>query len=320
MKLLVTTFRAVLRVELDERPAPTAVELIESTHGIYFGLARSGGATYVVARNRDPDGRVPDPSLGVNNIKVFRGEVRACGSESAGGGASGGGNGGGAAETWTHPEFLDLHQIRHRDGLLWVLSCRPPELLAVDPAARRVVGGVRLCDLVPPELRREAPPQHPTDRYHFNSLHFSGDRLWVLAHNWNEGSFALGLRYTSPARLLESPEAVAVRTGLGRMSHDLFAEGDVLYTLDSGGGRLLASDGRTAPVTPPGSEPHFPRGLAVTDRHFIVASGAWSSEREHRNTGETWLTILDRDTLERRAQFGIGPFGNSCEVCVIDDG
>ncbi len=81
------------------------------------------------------------------------------------------------------------------------------------------------------------------DRYHFNSLYFSAGRLFVLAHNWDYGSFALELEYRGADSLFRSPRVCGVHTGLGRQSHDVYLEDGLLYVLSSLDAQLLASNG-----------------------------------------------------------------------------
>jgi hypothetical protein len=300
---LLTTFQSLLRVTLDERFRLQEVRTLDSGRGIYFGLTRGEREVFVVARNIDVHKRVINPELPTNAILSLDPDA----------------DGPGPA-AWTLPEFADLHQIRYRDGLLWVVNGRDPELVAADPVARRCVGAVSLGSLVPAELRHEALPQHPGDPYHFNSLHFGRRHLWLLAHNWSYGSFALELEYAGPESLLRKPRVSRIMTRLGYQCHDLLAEGKRLYMLDGQGSRLVTSDQRTGLVgTGPLGASHFPRGLAAGEQFFFVGSGANSRDREGRDSGPSYLTVLDRRSLEVVASLDVGPFGNTCGLLLLSE-
>jgi FkbM family methyltransferase len=224
-------------------------------------------------------------------------------------------------ELWSLIEFAnDLHQIRWRDGLLWGVSGRCPELWAADPARRERVGAVSLSDLVPDSLRHAAPPARPDDRYHFNSLHFHGNRLWVLAHNWDHGSFAMELEYRDSFALLRRPRVLRVLPNLGNASHDVFPESNRVWVLDGEGGRLLGSDKQAIPITDPAGEIRlFPRGLAVGRDVLVVASGENNADRSIRMLGRTFLSVVDRRTLQMLTTIELGPYSNSCDLLLVSE-
>jgi hypothetical protein len=216
------------------------------------------------------------------------------------------------------PGAADLHQVRFRDGLLWLVNGRRPELLAVEPSGGRLAGCLALSDWVPAGMRHGAPPQHPGDAYHFNSLHFSEDRLYVLAHNWGFGSFVLELAYEGPGRLFRGPRRVAVHRGLGVQSHDVCRAGAGLWVLDSGNGRLLGTDGTRRPLVRDGGA-HFLRGLAVGDRFLYAAHGGYNLGRPGRLHGPTGIIILDRRSWDEVAQVHLGPYGNTCGCLLLSE-
>ena len=89
------------------------VRQLETGHGIYFGLTRGRSRVFAVARNLDidratatalPDQRGARPFTARSPVPILTVA-----------GASG------------------LHQIRHHDGLLWLVNGQAPELLAADP-------------------------------------------------------------------------------------------------------------------------------------------------------------------------------------------
>jgi hypothetical protein len=284
-----STFTALLEITLGPDGRLRGVRPIDRGRGIYFGLTRAGDRVFVAARNTGPDGQTVDPARPTNTIVEFP-----------------------ADRCWALEGTRGTHQIRWHDGLIWVMNCRSPELVALDPAAGTVVGGLDLGSLVPEPLRHPAPAEHPTDAYHFNSLDFVGDRLFVLAHNWGYGSFVLEL-----ADVLVRPRVCGVRTGLGTQAHDVFADGDQLYVLDSGGGRLIRSDGRGTPIELAGGL-GFARGLAANRDFFFIGHGT-VGRREDRITSPTYLTVLDRRTFAVVSTVEVGPFGNPCDLLLMSE-
>jgi hypothetical protein len=300
---LLSTFQELLRVTLDEQLRLCDVRRLDSGRGIYFGLTRGEDEVFVVARNLDIHKRPLNPGLPTNCVLSLDPDGE-----------------GPCRDPWTVPEFADLHQVRYRDGLLWVVNGRCPELLAVDPVARRCVAGLSLADLVPAELHHEIPPQYPGDRYHFNSLHFGRRSLWVLAHNWDWGSFALELDYPSPSAFFRKPRVLRVVKELGRQAHDLLVEGDRLHALDGDGNRLVTAGptGPLAGVVLPGPN-HFPRGLGAGEHYFFVAGGANAVDRQGRETSASHLTVLDRRSREVVTTLELGPFGDTCGVLLLSE-
>jgi hypothetical protein len=284
-----STFTGLLEITLGPDGRLGGVRPIDRGRGIYFGLTRAGDRVFVAARNTGPDGQTVDPARPTNTIV----EVP-------------------SNRHWALEGTRGAHQIRWHDGLIWVMNCRSPELVALDPATGTVVGGLDLGSLVPEPLRHPAPAEHPTDAYHFNSLDFAGDRLFVLAHNWGYGSFVLEL-----ADVFARPRVCDVRTGLGTQAHDVFAVGDRLYVLDSGGGRLIVSDGRGTPIELAGGL-GFARGLAASRDFFFIGHGM-VGRREDRVTSPTYLTVLGRRTFAVVSTVEVGPFGNPCDLLLMSE-
>lgn len=299
--LLLSTFTSLLRLTLGERHQLLDVTRLHAGWGIYFGLTFGRGHIFAVARNLDINKCVQDLARATNNILEFPwpGPVE-------------------QGSLWTIADTTDLHQIRFHDDLIWVVNGRRPELLAIDPLSRTPVGQIPLADLVPSELRHDAPANHPDDYFHFNSLHFGEDRLFVLAHNWDYGSFVLEFRYHDPASFFRDPFLLRVHANLGLQSHDVFSDGRALYVLDSAHGCLVTNDGRRCPVGLTELRGGYLRGLAVDDSFFYIGQGSFSDARIDRLMGMSWISVVARTTLEVVSVIDVGPYGNTCDLLLLE--
>jgi hypothetical protein len=304
-QLLLTTAQALLEVRLDSDTGAWGIGNVRVLHtdlGIYFGLARSRDSVFAVARNRlDRDGATLQDSLPTDNILELDAS-NLCRLISR----------------FSSPEWVDIHQIRVRDGLLWVVSGRAPELLGVSLRARSVIRRLALREYVPVDLRHPAPAEHPEDPYHFNSLHFARRRLFVLAHNWSQGSFCLEFAYRGPGSFFADPRLVHVWRGLGTMAHDVLLDDEQLVVLDSGRSLVVRTDGASSALRGDDGKQLFLRGLGATDSHLFIGAGEVHSERDRRAVGRTWIHVLDRPTLAPLASLDLGLFGNTMDVLALD--
>jgi len=301
-ELLVSTFSRLLRVHLDSKHQLSELEILRTGEGIYFGLTRSPTELYVVARNRDVAGEIQNPSLPTSMVLAFPWPLAIAGMR-----------------RFTVERATDLHQARYHDGLLWLVDGSRPELRALDPTTGRQVGQMALSDAVPTELAHDAPESHPSDRYHFNSIHFAAERCFILAHNWAYGSFALELRYDGPASLLERPAVIRAHTGLGSQSHDVYLDKGRLLVLDSGNCRLVNSNGTQYSISQQEDRSGYLRGLAVGGDFLYVGQGSFSDDRKGRTDGPSWLLVLERHTLNPAAAVELGRHGNPCDVLLTSE-
>ena len=303
-RLLVATSQSLLEVRLESDSSAWRlknVQPVQTDLGIYFGLARWGQSLFVVARNRlDRDGPAGQLVLPTDNIL----ELDASDPNRV------------RSHVWS-PEWVDLHQIRARDGLLWVVSGRAPELIAVSLSTRCISQRLVLGELVPADLRHPPPENVPDDPYHFNSLHFAGRRLFVLANNWDRGSFCLEFAYRDPHSFFADPRLVQVWRGLGTGAHDVLLDHEELVVLDSGSSRVCRTDGARSELRDESGRTRFLRGLGATAAHLFVGAGEVHSERDRRAIGRTSLHVLDRKTLAQQASLDLGAHGNSMDVFIL---
>jgi hypothetical protein len=162
--------------------------------------------------------------------------------------------------------------------------------------------------VLPSDLRRT---DQPVDQYHFNSISSTPGRLFVLAHNWGEGSFALELLFDPQPGQLPVPSLRSIHRGLGHASHDIVFDEETLFVLDGEGGALIARGHPAGQAKLPDKETRpFPRGLIVMSDKLIVGYGSWSAEHGERAASSTRLCVYDRGSLDLRLDFDLGPFGN----------
>lgn len=292
---IISTYRALLRVEFDVASGWGATTPIDTGRGVYFGLTRNGNRLLVVARNRLPSGRAREGDTDVvHALDLDEGVLR----------------------PWLRdPDLADLHQIRRIGDSLGVVLGRGSRVAMFDLRSRARCADIDLSPLVPEELRHPAPPEHPADPYHFNSLGTDGGSLLVLAHNWQHGSFALELEHGAAADRL-----VGVHRGLGRAAHDIVRVDGTLHVLDSEGGTLLLRGATERDVgLPRHYSPSFARGLAVLERYVLVSYGFWSADRFDRARTPTRLCALDRATWATVADMEVGQFGNPTAIRVISE-
>ena len=310
--ILVTTFSNLLEVSLSEEFRLKNVKVIDAGRGVYFGMTKYFGGYFVVARGACGN----DEESDVNGILTLDGDRRIVGE-------------------WCSRWFDDLHQIRWHEDLLFVVNGACPELVLVRPpdpttdeSEPTLVHQYALSKIVPKDLRHSAPAQHPYDQYHFNSVHVSGDEVWILAHNWGFGAFAV--RFGLTDLLNGHLELKECRQNLGIQSHDVFdirqnrsATPDALDVLSSGENCMVRSDAY-------GSSPRkvvdldfngggFPRGLAVGQSEYIVGLGVQSDTREERKTGRSEIRVIDRPSLQTLTSINLGNFGNICDVLFVSE-
>jgi hypothetical protein len=297
LHLLVTTHVALLRVTLDCQAGNAAITVLHDSCPVYFGVTAAAGGMLVAARNVGLDFRVVTPGLPCNAIWRLA-------------------DGASMPEQYiVHPVLFDLHQIQAVGNWLFVVIGRGSQLAVFDIATRQLVRCFDLQSVLPPELRRS---DRPADPYHFNSISFASRRLYVLAHNWLEGSFALELVFDPEPGQPPVLALHAIHRALGHASHDVVSDRGTLFVLDGEGAALIARGHPAGRAALPGGESKpYPRGLIVLPDRLIVGCGTWSAERAERAKSPTRLCVLDRQSLELRQEVELGPFGNPCALALV---
>jgi hypothetical protein len=302
MRAVLTTFSAILKLDIDLPRRTVAVEKLDDGKGIYFGLTGHRRGLLVVARNQDSDFNLSTP--GVKTQVIYRLDPAT----------------GSLEPVIDDPILADLHQIRVWGNKLFVVLGVGTAIAVFDLKTGKREAVIDLKPFVPEDLLSD-PPHLECDPFHFNSLTFTATQAFVLAHNWGQPSFALqfalpGFGTSRPMRL------AAIHRNLGLAAHDIFYCDQRLYVLDSLGGRLLVrhNDADTwLDLTNGGEHEPFPRGLAVTRDHMIIGYGDWESERERRKNGKTRIMVINRHSMAIELIAELGDYGNSSDILCISE-
>lgn len=199
----------------------------------------------------------------------------------------------------------NCHQAVARGGLLWIASPWTNSILQVCPTSAQFVQ-----ELNP--LTGEISKSRNHDRnlnadiYHFNSLLWVRNRLFIAAHAFGPKSFILEIDGRS-FRIVRRVEKV------GSMIHGIgYHDGELIW-LSSGTGEIRSSFGLRHPLSRNG----FARGLSVTEDTFVVGISERRS-RGARCSGNSWIQLIDRQTLELKEEFLIEDSGSLNDLRVID--
>ncbi|MEO0429858.1 MAG: hypothetical protein AAF160_20735 [Pseudomonadota bacterium] len=298
-RLLVSCFERLLSVMITRDGGLGRVRVLHEGMGVYFGLTTRGRAVFAAERNLDVVGQRRVEGAPVNAVRKYAP-----------------GRFGGLRRSdvaLTHPGFSDLHQVAEDAGALFLTSATPPWLWRYCLATHAVTS-VPVGDAVPAELAR-APDDNP-DLYHFNAIGLRGLSLFLMAHNWGHGSFALELDRAAAHR----GQAVrrAVHTDLGEHNHDVLPDDTGFWTIDSRFGTLVRAGRDGSRHRYPLESPQgriFPRGLArLRSGRLALGYGLWSSERAVRAETPSFLRIFDPSTGTFGPELPLGDHGNTCAV------
>jgi hypothetical protein len=145
--------------------------------------------------------------------------------------------------------------------------------------------------------------------HHFNSVHRSGGRVWVVAHNHDRPSEVWEL--TWPAL-----ELVEIHVTGASWAHNLWEGAHGLVVCDSRSGRLQeVRSGET--VWASGERDAISRGLAVSADHLFIGRSE-PSGRHGRIVNDGGLWVVDRDTLTTVEEIRFPGLGCVNEVRLLD--
>jgi len=256
MSLIVSTSHSILTLNSGSDQA----QVRRRGEGLYYGISRSEHGDLLVAAR----GRL------VSDAAPMEGETGRILSLD---------DGWHAGKVWRAPFALrDMHEIAWSHGALWVTCCLD------DLVAIRDASGRWQCWWPLGEPTVGAEP----DRYHFNSLFFEGDLVWVLAHQ------------RGPSRLLAFPveAALSSRTvaptrvvNLGVQAHNIWRMEGGLSTCSSAEGCLVSEDGWRLKVG------GFPRGVARVQGGWAVGVSELA-ERHKRDLTTGRVVFFDEEWRE----------------------
>jgi hypothetical protein len=145
--------------------------------------------------------------------------------------------------------------------------------------------------------------------HHFNSVHRSGDRVWVVAHNHDRPSEVWELSWPE----LELTGIHATDT---EWAHNVWDGALGLVVCDSGRGSLYETwSGET--IWRSDENRTVSRGLAVGDDHLFIGRSEFA-DRGERLTNDGGLWVVDRATLSTVEQFRFPGSGCVNEIRLLD--
>ncbi|WP_146132422.1 hypothetical protein [Marivita geojedonensis] len=285
-----------------------SIKVVSDKHGVYFGLARKGPIVFVAERNADIDQKPITPGDPVDVIRVY---VMLPGGRLLP-----------TPIRYGHKDFYDLHEIEADQNSLFVTVSKYPFLLK-----KSIIGSdqpLPVNEAVPSHLKRH--DDHTFDAYHINCASRGGDHLYVLAHNWDDPSFAmrLSLKEAHQGRVV----CTRVYENLGSCCHDIVPMGDVFWTLDSRGSALVRVSIETGKqdrfLLESPSDPDllgsgetigipFPRGLARFGDLLAVSYG-FNEDRADRMDSNAMLAVFDLKKEIFTNHIHLGKHGNTCAV------
>jgi len=255
MLLVVSTTQALFALD----PVRRELFEIDRGRGVYYGIAYSPTRVYVAAR-RSPYG-VDHAARAAQRAVIIEFDTDL--------------NELGVLE----PPFplRDVHQIHFGLGRLWVCCTHDDMLATWDGETWDRWHPAGLPDPM------DTPEGPTTDLHHFNSVRSDGRTIDVLANKAATGTIH---------RFRAHDLAPLDRIDLGQGAHNVWREGDDLYTLSSKDGRLLSTAGVDLPFG------GFVRGVVCPPREtgldrFVGVS--CRAPREIRPTSDATLVRCDPD-------------------------
>ena len=256
-QLLISTSQSVLQMDT----ATGKTEEILHSEGLYYGLATAADGHYWVgARRRKVSDPLPAREERGVLIELDQ-RLQPCRQLEA-----------------PFP-LRDLHAIAWAQGRLWV-TCSHDDLVAiVDPTTGHW------------QQWRPLDAEAGPDQYHYNSLYFEGDYVWVLAHR--RGPSWL-LAFELAAALEGKTTPPLQRVVLGVEAHNIWREQDELRTCSSARGELVGERGWNV------STGGFPRGIARLDNGCWAVGVSEISERAQRDFTDGEIVLFDPQWREQR--------------------
>jgi hypothetical protein len=206
----------------------------------------------------------------------------------------------------TEPTRLQIntHQLARNGDRIWAVSTRSDSLIGIRPTETDALEFDLIAHCARPYSAADS--ERRTDTHHFNSLLWCAGHLYVAAHNRGTPSFIN--EYDAEFRLL------SVQKDAGYAIHGLAFCDDQLFWVSTGTSEIRSSRGYALRLPREG----FPRGFAVTERFFVVATSE-RMDREMRVTGNSWIEIFDRHNGKRVSYFSLPDTGSINDLRILDE-
>lgn len=145
------------------------------------------------------------------------------------------------------------------------------------------------------------------DIYHFNSISFSDNYLYCLAHNHGEGSFYVKIDMVSGNKEVCYVDAIC--------AHDI-----IEYN-----GKIIVNDSVRNKININGDlyrhslSDHFLRGISLVSDKFLVCGAGIIAEREKRYLSPTYIYIFDMKNKKTIKSIKLGNYGDTADILLISD-
>jgi hypothetical protein len=201
---------------------------------------------------------------------------------------------------------VNIHQLAYSAGYVWAVSPWTNSLIGV--CCSSDADAVEF-DLRENSLRHyiERAASDSDDRWHFNSLLWTGEHLFVAAHAFGGTSFIN--RYDAATLELNK-----VYSEVGASVHGLAFYADELIWISTNTQEIRSESGYRQPLGKPG----YARGFAMTSGQFIVATSEFLS-RGNRHAGDSWIQVIDRHQGLVLKEFHLADTGSINDLRLLDE-
>lgn len=202
------------------------------------------------------------------------------------------------------PLHENVHQLCVHGERLWAVSPRTNSLIGVSLFHEASVE----FDIFRQRIGTYEPrsSKESDDLKHVNSILWSGDSLFVSAHNFGP-SFIMEFD-------VESLSLRRIRRDIGGSIHGLAIDDGDLFWIDTEGNAVRSADGYHRPLHRHG----FARGFAMTEDVFVVGISE-VTDRRARIDGDAFIHIVERSTGALLSEHRLEGTGNINDLRLLGD-
>ena len=280
LDLLVSCSQSTLRIALNRSGLlqTNACAVVATGAGLYYGLARApSGSVWLASRRALVSDGLPS--------ERERGQILSLATETT------------SQPAWPNRPLRDLHGMAYREGILWV-TCSYDDCIGLYNLKTSQWNWWQ-----PLPTAQAAGP----DQYHFNTVVFESNLVWVLAHR------------RGPSWLLAFPVEAAAKgqtvgpvhkVELGQQAHNIWRQPDgELCTCSSIEGRLVGERGWHLETG------GFPRGVAQIQEGWVVGISELK-ERKDRDFSDAQLKFFNQ-SWEQTAEVILPAVGMVLDIMPI---